>query len=180
MRVLREETVGLIIDVQERLVPVIAKSDEVVKQISRLIKGLDILEVPLLITQQYPHGLGETVTEIKEAMNQFTPLEKMSFSCVDEHSVEKEIRDIHKRDVIIAGIESHICVMQTAIDLKNKGFRPIVVVDAVGSRKALDKEIALKRLEQEGVTFATVESILFELCRFSGNKKFKEISKLIK
>lgn len=180
MRILREETVGVIIDVQEKLVPVINKSDEVVAKIKQLVEGLEILEVPLVVTQQYTKGLGETIEPIKKEFYNFNYFEKISFSCVDDKEIMKKIKDIHKKDIIVAGIESHICVLQTVIDLKQRGFSPIVAVDAVGSRNELDKKIALERMAFEGVSLTTVESILFELVRFAGNKKFKEISKLVK
>jgi len=180
MRILREECAGVIIDVQEKLVPVINNSDEVVAKIKQLVEGLEILEIPLVVTQQYTKGLGDTIDTIKKEFYNFNHLEKISFSCADEKAVMQKIKDIHKKDIIVAGIEAHICILQTVIDLKQRGFNPIVVVDAVGSRNELDKKIALERMAFEGVSLTTVESILFEICRFAGNKKFKEISKLVK
>lgn len=180
MRILREEVVCLIIDIQEKLIKSINDYEDVVKKTKALIRGLEILDVPLLVTQQYTAGLGDTISEIKDMFIPFKYLEKASFSCMDDQLFEQKIKDINKREVVIAGIESHICVLQTAIDLKSKGFDPIVIVDAIGSRNPMDKEIALKRMEQEGIKLATVESILFEMCRFSGNKKFKEILEVVK
>lgn len=180
MRILREDAAAVIIDVQENLVPVIHDSETVVKRLKKLVEGLEILEIPLIVSQQYTKGLGETIEPLKKEFYQFSFYEKQSFSCLDDHTIEKRIKDIHKKNVIVAGIESHVCVLQTAIDLKAKGFNPVVVADAIGSRKPMDKEIALKRMQEEGILLTTVESILFELCRFSENIKFKALSKVIK
>jgi nicotinamidase-related amidase len=181
MRFLKEDTALVIIDVQERLFPHIYQNDFLERNLITLIKGMRILDLPIIYTQQYTKGLGETIFSIKDLyIWEFQPIEKMAFSCVDELNFVQELGGLNKKNVIIAGIETHVCVLQTAIDLKAMSYNVMVVEDCVSSRKINDKETALKRLNQEGVFVGSYESILLELCRESGTDVFKEISKLIK
>ena len=181
MRFLKEDTCLLVIDVQEKLFPHIYDNDFLEKNINILIKGMQNLEVPMLFTEQYKKGLGETIHSIKENFVwEFKSIEKMAFSCVDELNFIQELGKLNKKNVIIAGIETHVCVLQTAIDLKSLSYNVMVVEDCVSSRKISDKSNAIKRLIQEGVFIGSYESILLELCRESGTETFKNISKLIK
>lgn len=166
---------------QERLFPHIYQNDFLEKNLITLIKGMRVLDLPIIYTQQYTKGLGETIFSIKDLyIWEFQPIEKMAFSCVDELNFVQELGRLNKRNVIIAGIETHVCILQTAIDLKAMSYNVMVVEDCVSSRKISDKETALKRLNQEDVLLGSYESILLELCRESGTNTFKEISKLIK
>jgi len=180
MRIKLEESLGLIIDVQEKLFPHIDDNEQIAKNTEILIKGLKILKVPILVTEQYTKGLGFTIPVVAEALEEYEAIEKMSFSCYDEDNFRGEIRQLNKKFVIIAGIETHVCVLQTAIDLINGGYQPVVVEDCVSSRTEKDKEIAIERMRQEGVIISSFESVLFELTRVSGTEKFKFISKLLK
>lgn len=180
MRVIKENTISLLIDVQERLFPHIHEHEPLKKNMEILLAGLKTLNVPVIVTEQYKKGLGETIDDIEELVEQYPHEEKVAFSCCDEPEVIEKIEISTKRFVIIAGIESHICVLQTAIDLKERGFNPVVVEDCVGSRTAENKRIAMHRLRQEGVIVTSYESILFELCRKAGTDAFKTISKLVK
>ena len=155
-------------------------SKELEKNLLILSEGLKILDFPLLVTEQYTRGLGFTIPSLSYSLGQTGRLEKKAFSCCDDDGIMNEIRRINKKNVIIAGIESHVCVLQTCIDLMEQGFQPVLVEDCVSSRKPRDKEMALKRLTQEGVLISTYESVLFELARYSGTESFKSISKLIK
>ena len=154
--------------------------DNVVK----LIKILELVGVPSLITEQYKKGLGETLPSILEAFttvpSQAMRAEKKHFSALDDDAIQLQIQQLSPKFLLIFGIESHVCVLQTAIDAKEMGFEPVVVVDAISSRKVLDKEIALARMKAEGIRLTTIEAIGFELCRVSGTDTFKAISKLIK
>jgi nicotinamidase-related amidase len=132
------------------------------------------------VTEQYKKGLGETIEPIESLVSQCRHTEKIAFSCCDEPSFMEHLENSKKRSVIIAGIESHICVLQTAIDLKERGFEPIIVADCVGSRTDANKQIAMKRFCHEDIMVTSYESILFELCRYAGNDAFKAISKLVK
>lgn len=180
MRIKREDTIGLIIDYQERLVPVIKGNDILIKNTCLLINGLKILDIPMLVSQQYTKGLGMTVDEIQKEITPFSYLDKITFSCYEDKGIREEIERQNKKNIIICGIESHICVLQTVIDLLADGYNVIVVLDCIGSRKEGDREAALKRMEKEGALFTTYESILFELTYEAGNDTFKAISRLIK
>ncbi|TCO74761.1 isochorismatase family protein [Marinisporobacter balticus] len=180
MRILKENTVAIIIDMQERLLPHMEKSNVLLDNLKILIKGLNALDIPILVSEQYTKGLGPTVNEITQVLEQYTPLEKMSFSCFDESMIQEKIDYMNKEWIIIAGIESHICVLQTVIDLIDSGYIPIIIEDCIASRKANDKQIAIGRMQKEGAIITTYESILFELCRHAKSDAFKTISKLIK
>jgi nicotinamidase-related amidase len=180
MRILKENTLGLVIDIQERLFPFIAENQQLTENVKRLIDGLKILEVPIIVTEQYKKGLGLTIPEISNSIGNFEPLEKMAFSCCDDEAIINAIVASGKKNILLCGIESHICVLQTTIDLIEKGFTPIVVADCISSRNLYNKKIALKRMIKEGAIVTTYESILFELCRVAGGDQFKGISKLIK
>ncbi|MBN2166069.1 MAG: hydrolase [Marinilabiliaceae bacterium] len=180
MRILKESAIGVIVDIQERLFPVIHENTTLEKNVKLLIEGLSILHVPIIVTEQYKKGLGETINSIQALVESHYHSEKIAFSCCDEPTFMEHIETSKKRSVIIAGIESHICVLQTAIDLKERGFTPVIIEDCVASRNPENKRIAMERLRQEGVIVSSYESILFELCRYAGNDAFKAISKLVK
>lgn len=180
MRITKENTVGLVVDVQERLFPVMWEKEKLLTNCKILIAGLQELQIPLLVTQQYTKGLGETQTEIKSVIPDFSFIEKREFSCCDEPTVLKRLNHLHAKNVIICGIESHVCVLQTAVDLKDAGFNPIVVTDCVSSRTKENIELAKERFRFEGILMTSYESILFELTRSSGATEFKAISKLVK
>jgi hypothetical protein len=180
MRILKENTLALIIDVQERLFPHIYEKEILEKNIRILISGLKILDIAILVTEQYPKGLGFTIPALNEVLPSNPAIEKISFSCCDEPAFIKSLAHSGQKSIIIAGIESHVCVLQTVIDLFKQGYQPIVIEDCVSSRNPNDKKIALKRMRQEGAIVSTYESILFELLRVSGTEQFKAISKLVK
>lgn len=180
MRILKEHTIALVIDIQERLVPVMEEQEILIENCTVLINGLQELSVPLIVTQQYTKGLGETIPEIKSIIKDFNPIEKRDFSCFDEASVAEKIEKSGAKNVIICGIESHVCVLQTAIDLKEAGYMPIVVMDCISSRKLDNVDLAAERFRYEGIMMTSYESILFELTRSAGAPEFKAISKLVK
>jgi nicotinamidase-related amidase len=180
MRILRENTVGLVIDIQERLVPVMEENELLVENCRKLIEGLQILGLPLLVTQQYTKGLGETIEEIKSVIPNFEYIEKNDFSCLDEPVFAEKLALTGAQNVIICGIESHVCVLQTAIDLKAAGYTPVVVFDCVSSRSFDNVDLAAERFRYEGIMMTSFESVLFELTRSAGAPGFKEISKLVK
>lgn len=156
------------------------ESEKILNNSKILLQGLQALEVPILVTQQYTKGLGNTLPEISKILGDFNYTEKLTFSCCGEPSFLRTVID-HKREyVILFGIEAHVCILQTAIDLLERGFFPIVVEDCVSSRKETDKKVAIDRIKQEGGIITTYESILFELCQSAENGLFKTISKLVK
>jgi nicotinamidase-related amidase len=180
MRILREDTAAVVVDIQERLLPHIHEGDIMLKNCLRLIEGLKILSIPVLITQQYTKGLGPTVPSVIQQFPEFRYIEKISFSCCEEPAFKQEIGFIGKTDIIICGIEAHVCVLQTCLDLIAGGRRPVVVEDCVSSRKPNDKHIAIERMRQEGARITTMESLLFELVRVAGSDTFKSISGIVK
>ncbi|NOZ48393.1 MAG: hydrolase [Chlorobi bacterium] len=180
MRVLKENSIALIIDIQEKLYPFIFKNSELTHNLEILIKGLKALDIPFIVTEQYTKGLGPTIEPVKLNLGEFEVNEKMSFSCCDNHQINESLAFNAKYNVIIAGIEAHVCVLQTVIDLIESGYKPIVVEDCIASRTENNKKIAIERMQQAGAIITTYESILFELCRYSGTDVFRVISKLVK
>jgi len=180
MRIKKENTIGVVIDIQSRLYPIIQGNEEITRNNRILIRGLQVLNIPIVVTQQYTKGLGETIPEIAEVLGEYEHIEKMAFSCCDEPRFNEDLALASKMYVIVTGIEAHVCVMQTVNDLIGQGYIPVVVEDCIGSRKPNDKQIAVERMRQAGAIITTYESILFELLKYSGTPEFKEISKLVK
>jgi nicotinamidase-related amidase len=180
MRILKEHTVGLVIDMQERLVPVMEEREQLTNNCKKLVQGLQILDIPLLVTQQYTKGLGETIDEIKSLISDFQYIEKTDFSCMDEPVFAENLALSGAENVIICGIEAHVCVLQTALDLKEAGYYPVVVMDCVSSRSFDSVDLAAERFRHAGIVMTSMESILFELTRTARTPEFKEISKLVK
>lgn len=181
MRILAEETLALIIDFQERLVPVMENRDKLLHNTEILIKGLKALTIPMIVSQQYTKGIGMTIPIVSDAIGEkFEFQEKISFSCADDEEIIKKITDSGKKNILICGIEAHVCVLQTVIDLLGKGYNIILVEDCIASRKENDRQIAVKRAGAEGALLTTYEAILFELTRFAKTDVFKEVSRLIK
>ena len=179
MKIKKEQTAAVVIDIQERLLPAMHDKEQVLKSTVTFLKGLRLLEVPVYLTQQYTKGLGNTVSEIREAAGTDAYLDKLRFSAYEE--LKKVLKDpSEQKFVLICGMESHICVLQTAIELKEHGYQPVFVADCLASRKKEDMDIALRRAEQEGILLTSCESILFELTEAAGTEVFKAVQKLIK
>ncbi len=180
MRIAASEAILVLVDVQERLFPHMAEREMLERTLPILLAGLRVLEVPLLVTQQYTRGLGPTIPLLQEAVGPQEIIEKIAFSCCDEERFAARLAAAGRRQVILAGIEAHVCVLQTAVDLAALGYRPVVAADCVSSRRTQDKEVALERMRSEGATVTTSESLLFELCRYAGSDTFRAISRLVK
>ncbi|MCU0363061.1 MAG: hydrolase [Bacteroidales bacterium] len=180
MRILKEDSIAVLVDVQEKLLPHIHEGEEILKRTARLIEGLRLLEVPVIVTQQYTKGLGPTHPLLAQGMHEFSYIEKISFSCCGEASFIDRLRESGKKTVILFGIETHVCVLQTCLDLLHSGYKPVLVYDCVSSRRPEEKRIAAERMKQEGAVVTTFESILFELARVAGTEVFKKISGLVK
>jgi nicotinamidase-related amidase len=172
------DTALLVVDVQERLAPAIAGSRRVVWNIRRLIDGAKTLALPVVATEQYPKGLGPTVPELAERLGAIPS--KLTFSCCGSPEIlrELETRGVHK--ILTCGIEAHVCVQQTVLDLLAHGWRVYVAADAVGSRRDVDYRIALGRMDSAGATLTTTEAALFEWCGIAGTPEFQQISRLAK
>lgn len=180
MRINREECAGLVIDIQEKLFPHMDQQEELLRKSLILIEGMQVLGVPMMITEQYPKGLGPTIQQVHQAMENCLPIEKISFSCCDEPAYQEALQRLGRDKVIICGIEAHVCVLQTVIDLVASGYDPVVVSDCISSRSPEDKRWAIERMLSEGAIITTCESILFELTRVAGTDEFKAISRLVK
>lgn len=181
MKILKEDAIVLVIDYQEKLIPAIYNNNVVVDNSVRLLKGIKLLGIPFIVTQQYTKGLGMTISDIEEALeSDFEYYDKITFSCWADDKIRKKISTMNKKNIILCGTEAHICVMQTALDLIEAGYNVILVVDCIGSRKEIDKMTAVKRLYLHGVFVSTYEALLFEFLKTAKADKFKEISRLIK
>ena len=180
MRIDLETTAMLLVDVQERLFPHIHNNVALGLRLEVLLKGLSILEVPIFCNQQYTEKLGVTLPWLFSLLISKEVYEKRAFSCCNNVDILEALKQCNAKTIIVAGIETHVCVLQTVLDLISYGYTPVVVVDAVGSRHECDYKIALKRLEKEGAILTTTESLLFELMQTSTHPQFREISTLVK
>jgi len=180
MRIEREHTAALIIDIQEKLFPHMYQKEALLRRCALLLEGLKVLDIPLVVTEQYSKGLGATVPEISVLIDQESAIEKIAFSCCDEPAVMQTGAIRNSNNIIICGIEAHVCVLQTVIDLQEAGYKAVVVEDCISSRNPEDKRVALERMRAEGAVITTSESVLLELARVAGTNEFKAISRLIK
>ncbi len=172
----------LVIDVQEKLLPLIRNQDGIVAAGRKLLGAAPIFELPVIATEQYPRGIGPTVPDIATCLGECraTVLEKMAFSAWAEPTVKDAILAIDRPQVVMMGIETHVCIQQTALDLRSRDYDVFVCADAVGSRGRIDCEQALQRMRQEGVWVTTVESVLFELCHRCDSPRFKPMLEVVK
>jgi len=180
MRILKENTAAAVIDIQERLFPHMHDNEKLLKNCQKLIDGLQALEVPLIVTQQYTKGLGSTIPAISFRFFNFSYFEKATFSCFDDPIIREQLNSLNKPVLILFGIEAHVCVMQTCIDLIDNGFTTVVVEDCISSRNPDNKKTAIERMRQEGAVITGFESLLFELTRTSGDEVFRRISGIVK
>jgi nicotinamidase-related amidase len=177
----QENSLLIIIDVQEKLTPTIAGYEEITKNISRLIRGCKVFNIPIIYTQQYTKGLGNTVDLIEKELTGITPIEKLEFSCFQNEEFFTKLKSFDKiKNLIICGIEAHVCVNQTCHDAIEYGYVAHVVADAVSSRKTYDFRYAMDKMQIAGILPTTVEMALFELTHQSKTPQFKEISKIAK
>ena len=175
-----ENTCLVVIDIQEKLLPVMAEPERVVENTAVLIQIAKTLDIPILWCQQVPKALGPTVGELASLLAGIEPIDKSSFSCCGEEAFLAKIDELQARSAIICGIESHVCVFQTARDLIQHGLYVHVVADATSSRTPDNKDIGINRMAEEGAVITSTEMLLFELLRDAKHEKFRELVKLIK
>lgn len=180
MRIELTRSAGLVIDIQEKLFPHMAQNEALLRRTSILLEGLRVLNIPLIVTEQYPKGLGPTIQPLTRLLKDEQVHEKISFSCCGDPAVMDQIQALDRDILIICGIEAHVCVLQTVVDLLEQGYRPVVVEDCISSRYPADLRVAVERMRSEGAIISTSESILFELARVAGTEQFKAISRLVK
>jgi nicotinamidase-related amidase len=180
LKIKKDDAVLAVIDFQERLLPVMSDSKKLEENVVKLIKGCGILGVPRIVAQQYTKGLGATIETVRDALGAFEPVEKTAFSAMGESVFVEELKKTGRKTVILMGIEAHVCVMQTALDLIEAGYSVFLAADCVSSRSNLDMKYAIRRMAQSGAVQTTCEAILFELCGGAKEPGFKEISALVK
>lgn len=176
-----EDTVLLIIDVQGKLASLVFDSEAVEKTIVRLVKACRILGVPVMYTEQYPKGLGPTVEPIRELLTEEKPMEKTAFSCcADEEGFMHTLRSMKRNDVLVSGIETHICVYQTSVELIDYGYNVHLITDAVSSRTKENRDAGIHAIEKAGAFLKSSEMAMFELLKVAKGDAFKAISSIVK
>lgn len=175
-----EKTALLVIDIQERIIHVINEYELVIENTIKLIKGFKALEVPIFHTEQYPKGLGSTEQSIQNELDENEAIPKLSFSCSGAGELFDDLKKKKISQVVVCGVESHVCVQQTVLDLLANDFQVNVAADAVSSRRVKDYDIAISRMRQHGAEVTTTEAILFELLNVCGTEVFKKVSKIVK
>ncbi len=175
-----DNTALVIIDIQGKLLNVMFEKEALLENAQKLVKGIQLLGVPIVMTEQNPKGLGPTQPEITQIIPEVAPIAKYSFSCCQDKVFQQAIEKVGRKQVLLCGIESHICVYQTAMELLKSGYEVQVVADVVSSRTARNRDIALTRMQSEGAKLTSTEMALFELLQTAENLKFKDISRTIK
>ena len=170
----------VVVDVQGKLAQLMYGKDVLFKNIQILIRAAQILKIPLLWCQQCPDALGPTVPEIAELLTDHEPIDKAAFSCCGVEPFNSTLNELARNQILLCGIETHVCIFQTAVDLVRKGFEVSVIADAVSSRTLANKQIGLERVAAEDATIYSTEMVLFELLRTAEHPRFREIAKLIK
>ncbi|QDV52854.1 isochorismatase family protein [Gimesia fumaroli] len=168
----------VVVDVQEKLVPAIPVAKKLIHRLQQLVQAATLFQIPVSSTEQYPKGLGATIPELASLLP--TPIEKLRFSAAECLGWGGATNTVDNRTkIVLTGIEAHICVQQTALDLLAAGYRVIIPIDAIASRNQLDWNFAIKRMENSGACITTAESLLFEWCEVAGTDEFKQISRLV-
>jgi len=170
----------LVVDFQVRLMPSIHNHEELTNRVETFIKGCRLLGVPILTMQQYKKGLGDILPALKDALGDFEPIEKITFSCYDNEDFVKKLEESGKKNIIVTGIETHICVQQTVLHLLDNGYAAYLVADCAGSRSENDRIYAERRMRQAGAVLTTYESVLFEFLKSADHPIRKDISNLVK
>ncbi len=174
-------TTLVVIDVQGKLAQLMSQKEALFDNLQKIIKGAQVLELPIIWNEQLPEKLGPTLPEIAELLSHSTqPIAKSSFSCCGNPPFMEALAATQRKQVLLAGIESHVCVYQTCLDLLNFGYEVEVVTDAVSSRTEENRQIGLARMQQAGATLTSTEMTLFELLRVAAGPKFKEITRIVK
>ncbi len=175
-----KNTILVIIDVQGKLAQIMHDREDLVKNLQILISGAKLLEIPIIWMEQLPDKLGPTIPEIQELLPDIEPIVKDVFSCARNEEFNGRLQELHGHDIILAGIESHVCVYQTAMDLLGQDFTVHVAADAVSSRTDSNKQLGLERMLLEGVIQTSVEMMLFELQGIATGDRFRKLAKLVK
>ena len=176
----KDNSVLLVVDIQEKLAVVMNQKDKVTRNCLHVLEAAKLLSIPIIVTEQYPKGLGQTINEIREALPAYAPLEKITFDCCRGDGFLQKIAALRKTHIILTGMETHVCVLQTCLGLLEKGYFVHLVSDAVCSRKKDDYKTGRNMMRDAGAVITCTETILFQLLEKAGTPEFKAISKRIK
>lgn len=176
----KKDSILLIVDIQERLAATMDMRDAVIKNCLHLIELAKMQNIPVLLTEQYPKGLGQTAGEIREALTVYQPVEKVAFDCCGEPAFMNSIKALNKKTVILTGMETHVCVLQSCVSLLEKGFNVHLVQDAVCSRTKDNWQVGTEFMRDAGAIITCTETVLFQLLKVAGTEEFRAISKRIK
>ena len=176
----REDTALVIIDCQTKLMPAIAHTEELEATVVKMTEGAKVLGLPVIVTQQYTKGLGPTVDSINEVLGAYEPIEKTTFSAMGAPEFVEAVKAAGKKNILMTGVETHICVEQTTLDLLEAGYNVYLIQDCVGSRKDNDKNVACQRMAAAGAVVTTYEAALYEILRGAKEEGFKAISAIVK
>ncbi len=175
-----EDTVLVLVDVQGKLAQSMHNKKDLFENLKKMVKGAQVLGIPILWAEQNPDGLGPTMPEIAELFTNQSPVSKFSFSCCGSEQFLRDLEAVNRKNILIVGIEAHVCVYQTAADLTNLQYNVQIVADAVSSRTAENKQIGLEKSKDAGASLTSTETALFELLKEAKGDKFKEIINLVK
>ena len=176
----KEGAVLIVVDMQDKLLPAINESEIVLDNTIKMIQFAQTLDIPIIVTEQYPKGLGPSNPRVAQLFSDFKPLEKVTFSCFGAEGIEEQLKKYNAKTLIIVGTETHICVQQTALDALARGYKVQLIADAVGSRTPQNKQYGLDKMRSAGAVISAVEIALYELLERSGSKEFKAVLPLIK
>jgi len=175
-----EDAVLMVIDMQGNLYESMQDKELLLENVQKLIRGMQVFGIPVIVTEQIPEKLGATIGPVAALLTDAPRIPKSDFSCCGDEKIMQALKAVERRQVLLSGIETHVCVYQTAVDLLGFGYDVHLVADAVSSRTALNREIGIRKMRDEGVHLASTEMVLFELIRTADDPKFKEIFKIVK
>ncbi len=176
----RTNSALIIVDVQGKLAQLMHGKEALFANLQRIVKGIQVLEIPILWAEQNPKGLGPTIPEVANLLPDKKPIPKFSFNCCKDDAFMQALNEVNRKQILITGIETHICVYQTAVDLVEMGYEVQVVTDAVSSRTAENKEVGIQKMSNAGVHITSTEMALFELLEKAEGPRFKQILKIVK
>jgi nicotinamidase-related amidase len=177
---LPETTLLLVIDIQGNLARGMYERDALYENLQKIIRGIQVLEIPIIVTEQIPEKLGPTIPEISSLFDNFNPIPKSSFSCCGDEKIMNAISTVNRRQILIAGIESHVCLYQTTLDLIQAGYEVHIVADCISSRTAENRAIGIERMKEAGAKLTSTEMALFELLKVAEGDNFREIVRIVK
>ncbi|MCK4401143.1 hydrolase [bacterium] len=175
-----QDSILIVVDIQERIISKISNKQTVIRNIVTLIKSARILNIPIIVTEQYPKGLGSTIPEIKDLIIPWQPIDKICFSCFGNNDFSRKLKEGKRDNLILCGIESHVCITQTALDGLKSNYSVFFIKDAISSRTINNRETGFERMAQAGAIPVSTEMAVFELLREAGTDKFKQIASMIR